>query len=85
MLVLSRKDSEQIVIDDQICIKVLSIRGNTVRLGIEAPRSVSILRGEIVSQQNDSAALQVPIDDDRPLEGACALLPILKLPQAPVT
>ncbi len=48
MLVLSRKDSEQIMIDDQICIKVLSIRGNSVRLGIDAPPSVSVLRGELV-------------------------------------
>jgi carbon storage regulator len=56
MLVLSRKDSEQILIDDQICIKVLSIRGNTVRLGIEAPSSVSILRGEIVAELESTSS-----------------------------
>lgn len=54
MLVLSRKDSEQIVIDDRICIKVLSIRGNSVRLGIDAPPSVAVLRGEIAVELDES-------------------------------
>ncbi len=47
MLVLSRKQSEQIVIDGQIEIEVLKIKGNTVRLGIKAPRDVKVLRGEL--------------------------------------
>lgn len=47
MLVLSRRKEESIVIDGQIEIEVLKIKGNTVRLGIKAPRSVKILRGEL--------------------------------------
>lgn len=47
MLVLSRKRNEQVLIDDQITIEVLQIKGNTVRLGISAPRNVKVLRGEL--------------------------------------
>lgn len=48
MLVLTRKQNESIVISDNICITVLKVSGNTVRLGIEAPQEVKVLRGELV-------------------------------------
>ena len=47
MLVLSRKKNESIVVDDAIVITVLEIRGDKVRLGIEAPKDVSIHREEV--------------------------------------
>jgi carbon storage regulator len=47
MLVLSRKKNESIVIDDQIVITVVEIRVDKVRLGIQAPREVSIHRSEV--------------------------------------
>lgn len=47
MLVLSRKKNESIVIDEHIVITVLEIRGDKVRLGIEAPKSVPIHRSEV--------------------------------------
>ena len=47
MLVLSRKKSERIVIDGNIIITVVDVRGDKVRLGIEAPREVSIHRSEV--------------------------------------
>ena len=47
MLVLSRRSQEQIRIGSNITIKVLKVTGNTVRLGIEAPRSVRVVRGEL--------------------------------------
>lgn len=47
MLVLSRKLKQEILIGENIKITVLKIKGNTVRLGIEAPRDVHVLRGEI--------------------------------------
>ena len=47
MLVLTRKPGEEIVIGDQITVKVLDIRGDKVRLGIDAPRDVKVHRREV--------------------------------------
>ena len=47
MLVLSRKKNESIIINDDITIVVVEIRGDKVRLGIEAPKEVSIHRNEV--------------------------------------
>ena len=47
MLVLSRKKDEQIVIADDIVLTIVDIRGDKVRLGVEAPKSVSVHRKEI--------------------------------------
>ena len=48
MLVLSRKTDESVVVGDDIIIKVLEIRGNKVKLGIEGNRNVPIKRGELL-------------------------------------
>jgi len=47
MLVLSRKRDEQIVIGENIAITVVEIRGDKVRLGIEAPRDIPVNRREV--------------------------------------
>ncbi len=47
MLVLSRKKNESIIINDHITLTVVEIRGDKVRLGIEAPREVPVHRKEI--------------------------------------
>jgi carbon storage regulator len=47
MLVLSRKRDEQIVINDLITITIVEIRGDKVRLGIEAPADVPVHRREV--------------------------------------
>lgn len=47
MLVLSRKKNEKLVIGDNITITVVEIRGDKVRIGIEAPRAVGVHREEI--------------------------------------
>jgi carbon storage regulator len=52
MLVLSRKENESIVIDGDITITILEIRGNKVRLGIECPLEVSVMRQEICDRQD---------------------------------
>ncbi|HAH47178.1 carbon storage regulator CsrA [Gimesia sp.] len=47
MLVLTRRKDEEIIINDNISIKILSVKGNRVRLGVEAPDDVSVNRAEI--------------------------------------
>ncbi|MBL8815645.1 MAG: carbon storage regulator [Planctomyces sp.] len=47
MLVLSRKTSERILIGDEIAITVVRIGPNSVRIGIEAPKSMNIVREEL--------------------------------------
>lgn len=59
MLILTRKAGETIAIGNDIRISIFEIDGRSVRVGIEAPRSVSIYRGEIyqkVQEQNRQAA-----------------------------
>lgn len=47
MLILTRKRSEQIIIGENIVVTIVSIRGDMVRLGIEAPEEISVHRQEI--------------------------------------
>ena len=58
MLVLSRKKNESIIIDDKITVVVVEIRGDKVRLGIEAPKEVPVHRKEVheAIQRNQQAA-----------------------------
>jgi carbon storage regulator len=57
MLVLTRKSNQSIMIGDDIEISVLSIMGEKVRIGIEAPRTVPVFRKEVyVEIQEDRAA-----------------------------
>lgn len=56
MLVLERKRNEIIRISDDITIVVVAIRGEKVRLGVEAPREVSVHRGEVYERiHNDTS------------------------------
>jgi carbon storage regulator len=48
MLVLTRKVGERIFIGDNIILEVLSVQGNRIRLGIQAPAGVSVLREELL-------------------------------------
>ena len=50
MLVLSRKRNESVVINDNIVVTIVDVRGDKVRIGIEAPRDVSVHRKEIYEQ-----------------------------------
>lgn len=59
MLVLTRRTNESLVIGHDITVTVLEIRGDTVRLGIKAPREVSVHREEIYAKlrtENQRAA-----------------------------
>jgi len=60
LLALTRKPGERIVIGDAITVTVVEVRGDSVRLAIDAPREVKIFRGEIydaIAAENRQAAL----------------------------
>lgn len=65
MLVLSRKKNESIVINDDITIVVVEIRGDKVRLGIEAPKEVPVHRNEVYEaiRRADSTENGTPTPD----------------------
>lgn len=68
MLVLSRKRNESICIGDGITITVVEIRGEKVRLGIDAPRDVQVYRGE-VQQKIDATNAAIARDQERVAHG----------------
>jgi carbon storage regulator len=50
MLVLSRRVGESVVVGDDVTITVLEVRGDVVRIGIDAPRSVAVHRAELLEE-----------------------------------
>ena len=62
MLVLSRKKNESIVINNDITIVVVDIRGDKVRLGVEAPKEVPVHRQEVFNaiQRSEDAVTENP-------------------------
>ena len=54
MLVLSRRVGESIVIGDDVTVTILEVRGDIVRVGIDAPRSVAVHRAELLEQLKHS-------------------------------
>ena len=50
MLILTRRKEESIIIDGNIKLKILSVNGNQVRIGIEAPEDVNIVREELLEK-----------------------------------
>jgi carbon storage regulator len=58
MLVLTRRVNERIVIGDNVVVTVLEVRGEQVRLGIEAPRDVKVFREEVLLRDQHDAETQ---------------------------
>lgn len=59
MLILSRKKDETIIVDDKIEISIVDIKGDQVKIGINAPRTVKIYRKEVyleIERENAAAA-----------------------------
>ena len=54
MLILTRRTNERIMIGDDVTLEILSIRGNQVRLGIDAPKDVAVNREEIHIRKNNN-------------------------------
>jgi carbon storage regulator len=70
MLVLSRQRDESIIIGDNVVITVVDVRGDKVKLGIDAPKEISVHRREVyeaIQRENRQAALLKP-DDARLLD-----------------
>jgi carbon storage regulator len=75
VLVLTRKVGEAIVIGDDVTVTVLEVRGDVVRLGIDAPRSIRVHRHEVlaqISEQNLAAAAVDPAAAARVLGASAA-------------
>ncbi len=73
MLVLSRQRDESIVIGDNVIVTIVDVRGDRVRLGIEAPREVSVHRREVydaIQRENLQAAQIQPEQARRISEGS---------------
>ncbi len=65
MLVLSRQRDQSIIIGDNVVITIVDVRGDKVKLGIEAPREISVHRQEVyeaIQRENRQAALLKPED-----------------------
>lgn len=65
MLVLSRKENEEIIIDGNIRITVVEITKKKVRIGITAPKSVSIVRKEIANVEPEKTDTDLPAIESR--------------------
>jgi len=64
MLVLSRRTGESVVIGDNVTVTVLEVRGDVVRIGIDAPRSVAVHRAELLEQlESANKEAASPSDD----------------------
>ncbi|MEA2291711.1 MAG: carbon storage regulator [Solirubrobacteraceae bacterium] len=69
MLIVTRRPGEKIMVGDDVVVHVMEIVGNSVRVGIEAPRSVPVYREEIwhaVRDENRAAAGADPADRPEP-------------------
>ena len=65
MLVLSRKKNESIIINDDITIVVVEIRGDKVRLGVDAPKEIPVHRNEVYEaiRRNKEAGIEQPTSE----------------------
>jgi len=77
MLVLSRRKDETIMIGDEVEITIVDIKGDTVRVGIQAPRSISVHRKEIyeaIQAENIAAATQQAVPAKAAIGGLAQML-----------
>ncbi|MGE3855649.1 MAG: carbon storage regulator CsrA [Dehalococcoidia bacterium] len=66
MLILTRKAEQGIVIDGNVVVRVLAVDGERVKLGVEAPRSVAVLREELLTEVADANQAAAARPGDRP-------------------
>jgi carbon storage regulator len=75
MLVLSRKPNEAIIINDKVRVTVIQIKGDRIRLGIEAPRDVTVDRGEVHARKAQVVEVEVSAACDETVDLGGALTP----------
>ena len=64
MLILSRKVNEKIMIGDNIAVSIIEVRGDQVRIGVDAPKSVKVFRQEVydaIKAENKAASESAPM------------------------
>ncbi|MDR2803565.1 MAG: carbon storage regulator CsrA [Treponema sp.] len=64
MLILTRKTSEKIIIGEGITISIIEVRGDQVRIGVDAPKMVKVYREEVfeaIKSENQAAAASKPV------------------------
>ena len=86
MLVLSRKRKEVINVGNNVVIKILRIKGNSVQIGIEAPIEVKVLRGELDENENETALdfEWVEVVDKSEVKSTSAETPVQQKPLGPL-
>jgi carbon storage regulator len=67
MLVLTRKLMEKLYIGNEICVTVVRLEGGQVRLGIDAPRDIAVVRAELLPDRRQLAEPESPVSDGLPL------------------
>ena len=64
MLILTRRINEALVIGDNVTVTVLGVKGNQVRIGVDAPKDVSVHREELASKGDTNEQSSVELSDD---------------------
>jgi carbon storage regulator len=55
MLILTRRVNESLLIGDDVTVTILGVKGNQVRIGVDAPRDVSVQREELANRNEDTS------------------------------
>jgi carbon storage regulator len=84
MLVLSRRVGERLMIGDDIVVTVIEVRGDGVRLGIDAPREVRVHRAEVLEAVRAANLAASAVDDDAVAQLRLLVPPAVVPPVAPL-
>jgi carbon storage regulator len=68
MLILTRRVGESVVIGEDVTVTVLGVKGNQVRIGINAPKNVSVHREEIFERIKNGGSREGDVSDETPLQ-----------------